>query len=228
MSTQEVMFRMASAKTGVSTWYLRTGQYKNSSELYEKVAQVWDEFEKDDFYYHYHVRNKTIEEIASIVRRWYYSEVGKGNPCVIAYDYVKLTGERLGSNVAEHQVIGAKIDALKRMAEEIKAPVITALQQNRSGDSFNKDIFSILDDSTTAALSDRINWFASLVAIFRKKTPDEREIDGEEFGSHKLIPVEIRSLGRASENWQDTMQRTIIQNINGRRIETTKHFKKLY
>ena len=68
-----------------------------------------------------------------------------------------------------------------------------------------------MDDSTTAALSDRINWFATLVAIFRKKTPEERELDGEEFGTHKLIPVEIRSMGKASETYQDSLRRTIVQ-----------------
>jgi hypothetical protein len=193
--------------------------------MYEKIVAVWDEFKEDHFYYHYHVRNKTIDEIASLIRRWYYREVGKGNQCVIAYDYVKLTGERLGVNVAEHQMIGQKIDSLKRIAEEIDAPIITALQQNRSGDTFGKDALSIIDDSTTAALSDRINWFSSLVAIFRKKTPEEREMDGEEFGTHKLIPVEIRSLGKASENYQETLRRTVTQEIHGRRVESTRYFK---
>ena len=225
MPTKEVMLRMASARTGVPLWYLSTGQYKNNSEMYEKIVAVWDEFKEDHFYYHYHVRNKTIDEIASLIRRWYYREVGKGNQCVIAYDYVKLTGERLGVNVAEHQMIGQKIDSLKRIAEEIDAPIITALQQNRSGDTFGKDALSIIDDSTTAALSDRINWFSSLVAIFRKKTPEEREMDGEEFGTHKLIPVEIRSLGKASENYQETLRRTVTQEIHGRRVESTRYFK---
>ena len=36
--------------------------------------------------------------------------VGRGNPCVIAYDYVKLTGEKVDKNWAEHQAIGEKID----------------------------------------------------------------------------------------------------------------------
>jgi len=225
MPTKEVMFRMASARTGVPLWYLSTGNYKDNPDMFKKVTAVWDEFREDGFYYHYHVRNRTIDEIASLIRRWYYKEVGKGNQCVIAYDYIKLTGEKLGANWAEHQVIGGKIDSLKRIAEEINAPVITALQQNRSGDTFGKDALSIVDDSTTAALSDRINWFATLVAIFRKKTPEERELDGEEFGTHKLIPVEIRSMGKASETYQDSLRRTIVQEVHGRRIETTKYFK---
>ena len=39
--------------------------------------------------------------------------VGRGNKCIIAYDYVKLTGEKVSQNWAEHQAIGEKIDKLK-------------------------------------------------------------------------------------------------------------------
>ncbi len=49
----------------------------------------------------------------------YMKYVGRGNKCVIAYDYVKLTGEKVDRNWAEHQAIGDKIDKLKRIAEEL-------------------------------------------------------------------------------------------------------------
>ena len=75
---------------------------------------------QDQDYYHYHVSNKSIDEICSIIKRWYYNKVGRGNQCIIAYDYVKLTGEKISANWAEHQAIGEKINLVEGNAANIK------------------------------------------------------------------------------------------------------------
>ena len=98
---------------------------------------------------------------------------------MIIYDYVKMTGERVGQNWAEHQAIGDKIDKLKKISEEINAPLFTAIQLNRSGENQNRRGSDIVDDSSAISLSDRLQWFASFVAIFRRKTLDEIASDGE-------------------------------------------------
>ena len=78
-------------------------------------------------------------------------------------------------------LIAQKIDKLKRLSEEINCPIITAMQMNRSGENFNRKGAAVVDDSSAIALSDRLQWFASFVAIFRRKTVDEIAIDGENF-----------------------------------------------
>ena len=226
MSTEDTMYRLASARTGVPLFYLSTGQYKNYPDMVQKVEKVWDSFKKDDFYYHYHVKNKTIDEIQSIIRRWYFKEVGKGNECIVGYDYVKLTGETYGKNKAEHQVVGEKIQSLKDIADELNIPIITAMQQNRDGATSNKDMFSIRDDNGTASLTDRITWLASFIGIYRRKTPDELTVDGEETGSHKLIPLDMRNLGKDGEDWDETIRRTVtVQNQNNRMVDRDIHMK---
>ena len=70
-------------------------------------------------YFHHHVRNKSIDEVCSIIRRWHLKEVGRGKDCIIAYDYVKLTGEKVSQNWAEHQAIGDKIQKLKNRESAI-------------------------------------------------------------------------------------------------------------
>ena len=126
--------------------------------------------------------------------------MGRGEPCLIVYDYVKLTGERVGNNWAEYQAIGDKVDKLKKIAEEINAPLLTAMQLNRSGESAT-------DDSSAIALSDRMQWFASFVAIFRRKTVDEVALDGENFGTHKLIPTKTRFQGQFAAGHHDILRR---------------------
>ena len=141
--------------------------------------------------------------------------VGRGNRCVIAYDYVKLTGERVDKNWAEHQAIGEKIDKLKRISEEVNAPLITAMQLNRSGESFNRNSSNLVDDSSAISLSDRLQWFATFVAIFRRKTLDETALDGERFGTHKLIPLKTRFQGRDAAGHQDLLRRRAADPVNG-------------
>ena len=221
MTTEEIQFRMAAANTGVPLWYLETGKWRNNEEMTNKVRNYFKEIKKHK-YFHYHVRNKNVDEICALIRRWHMKHVGRGNRCVIAYDYVKLTGEKVGQNWAEHQAIGEKIDKLKRVAEEIKAPLITAMQMNRSGETHNRNSGSLVDDSSAISLSDRLQWFATFVAIFRRKTTDEIALDGDRFGTHKLIPLKTRFQGRDAAGHQDLIRRRVVETVNGRDVESEK------
>jgi replicative DNA helicase len=224
MSTQETQFRMMAAVSGVPLWYLQTGNWRKNEEMVEKVRKAQpliEKYTKSGFYSHYHVGSYTIEEVCSAIRRWYYSKVGRGNPCILAYDYIKLTGERVGNNWAEYQAIGEKVNQLKRIAEEIDAPIITAMQQNRSGENTNRRANALVDDASTAAQSDRLNWIASFLAIFRRKTPDEIANDTLDFGTHKLIPLKTRFQGREAAGHQDLMRRTIEEEVHGRTVSST-------
>ena len=133
--------------------------------------------------------------------------VGRGNPFVLGYDYIKLTGERVGNNWAEYQAIGDKVDKLKKLAEELNCAIITAMQMNRSGENFNRRGGAVVDDSSAIALSDRLQWFASFVGIFRRKTVDELANDGEEFGTHKLVTVKSRWQGKDAAGHHDLVRR---------------------
>jgi replicative DNA helicase len=206
MQTVDIQLRMVASLSGVPVWYLETGNWRKNEDMTSKVRDAWGKVKKYE-YFHYHVGNKNIDQICSIIRRWYLSKVGRGNQAMIAYDYIKLTGERVGQNWAEHQAIGDKIDKLKRISEEIQCPVVTAMQLNRTGESFNRKGAEVVDDSSVISLSDRLQWFASFVAIFRRKTLDELALDGQTFGTHKLIPTKTRFQGKDAAGHQDLVRR---------------------
>jgi len=206
MQTFDIQLRMVSSLADVPMWYLETGNWRKNEEMTKKVRAAW-QLVKNYEYYHYHVGSKNIDQICSIIRRWYLSKVGRGNQALIAYDYIKLTGEKVGNNWAEHQAIGEKIDKLKRISEEINCPIVTAMQLNRSGENFNRNSNTVVDDSSVIALSDRLQWFASFVAIFRRKTLDELALDGQQFGTHKLIPTKTRFQGKEAAGHQDLVRR---------------------
>jgi replicative DNA helicase len=208
MFTIDVRFRRISALTGVPVWYLETGNWRKNPEMVKKVRDCWDQIKnyKQD---HHQIGNKNIDQLCSIARRWYYSKVGRGNPAIICYDYIKLTGEKVGQNWAEHQAIGEKIDKLKKLSEELNVPILTAAQLNRSGENFNKSGGDFNDDSSAISLSDRLQWFASFVAIFRRKTLDEMALDGSSFGTHKLIPIKTRFQGKDAAGHIDRVRRVL-------------------
>jgi hypothetical protein len=57
-------------------------------------------------------------------------------------------------------------------------------------------------------LSDRLQWIAAFTAIFRRKTLEEVAIDGEEFGTHKLVPTKTRFQGKDAAGHRDFLRRT--------------------
>lgn len=206
MQTIDIQLRMVASLADVPVWYLETGNWRKNEDMTKKVRAAWEKVKKYE-YFHYHVGSKNIDQICSIIRRWYLSKVGRGNQAMIAYDYIKLTGEKVGQNWAEHQAIGDKIDKLKRISEEINCPIITAMQLNRTGENFNRNSNNVVDDSSVISLSDRLQWFASFVAIFRRKTLDEISLDGQSFGTHKLIPTKTRFQGKDAAGHQDLVRR---------------------
>jgi len=206
MFSDDVKLRIAAARTGVPFWYIDSGNWRKNIEMVTKVRSFLKEFSKYK-YTHHCVGNKSIDEIISFIRRWYYSKVGRGNPAIICYDYVKLTGEKVGQNWAEYQAIGEKIDKLKKISEEINAPLFTAMQMNRAGENFNRNAGGVTDDSSAIALSDRLQWFSSFVGIFRRKTLDEIERDTPDFGTHKLITLKSRFQGKNAAGHQDLLRR---------------------
>ncbi len=196
MSTEDMKFRIASSLTQIPVWHLETGNWKKNADLHQKFQDNKAEILKiQNLVDHIEVSGKPIEEIISIIKRWYFSKVGRNNPCVIVYDYIKLTGES-DRNKQEYQLIGDKVNALKELCSELNVPILTACQLNRSAENG-------VDDSSAISQSDRLQWFASFVAIFRRKTVQEIADDGEEFGSHKLIPLASRFQGKDSAGHHD-------------------------
>lgn len=210
MPTDRIQYRMAAALSGVPLWYVKTGNWRKNKEMCDKMRAALALIEKENHqFFHYHVANKPVDQVVSFIRRWYYQHVGRGNPAVIAYDYLKLTGEKVGQNWAEYQALGDKVDRLKRVAEQINCPLITAVQLNRDGENHNKHSKDVTDNASAIAGTDRLAWFGGFVSIFRRKTLDEIEMDGEHFGTHKLEVLKAREQGKDAAGHHDLVKRTL-------------------
>lgn len=195
----DVKFRLASSLTGIDPWYFSTGNWRKNESMVravreEKVNGMSLKERMAQFNLHYrYLADASIDKIVSTVKKWYYSHVGRGKPCVIVYDYIKMADDE-NKRDAEHQAVGKKVNRLKELVTtEINAPLLTAVQLNRQGDTKTK---GFLDSTSSISISDRILWFASYVAILRRKTLEEIAEETDQFGTHKLITLESRFVGR--------------------------------
>jgi replicative DNA helicase len=212
MQTEVIKFRIASSITGIPMWYLETGNYKKNKELLAKWNSKKTELSQvNGRVKHLQVSGKPISEIESIIQRWYLGQVGRGNPAVVVYDYIKLTGES-DKNKQEYQMIGDKVDRLKELSVRMNIPILTACQLNRSAENG-------VDDSSAIAQSDRLQWFAAYVGIFRRKTVEEQAEDGAQFGTHKMIELAARYQGQHAHGHSDLV-RVMVNN----RVEYRKNF----
>ena len=99
MSKEELIVRQCSALSGVSANLLETGQWRQAGEeIVNKVRAVWKEVKKIKFYY-YNVGGMNVDNMTATLRRFYYSKIGRGNPMIFSFDYIKTTFENNGAKV---------------------------------------------------------------------------------------------------------------------------------
>jgi replicative DNA helicase len=186
----ENKIKLASCIANVDSSLIESGRWRNNPEITKNVRDAMKGIEKHS-YHHIYVPRLSVQEMRSLCLRWYHKHVGRGNPCLIVYDYLKLSGEDLTKASKEYLMASYKIDVLKDMVkEEINGCLIFGVQRNRSG--VGKDA---VDDETSIALSDGIVQLASGVFIIRRKIPEELAVETDKFGTHKLIEVVARKRG---------------------------------
>jgi len=201
MSQEELMMRQCTALSGVPMHLLETGDWRRSGkEVVDKVRSVWPKVKKMKFFY-YNVGGLDVDAMINTLKRFYFQKVGRGNKMIFSFDYIKTTSERSDKN--EWQLVGEMVDKFKKCIQkeilEDGKPIIsmlTSVQSNRSGITNNRASSNIVDDESIVSLSDRIIHFCSHMFILRKKTTDEIATEGNQFGSHKLINVKSRHLGK--------------------------------
>jgi replicative DNA helicase len=202
MSKEELIIRQCASLSGVPSHLLESGKWRQAGpEVVSKVRSVWSKVKKLQFYY-YNVGGMDVDSMISTLKRFYYSKVGRGNKMVFSFDYIKTSSES-ASNKSEWQTVGEMVDKFKKcIQKEILEegnpviPMITSVQSNRSGITTNRQSANIIDDESIVSLSDRITQFCSHMFILRQKTNDEVAEEGNQFGTHKLINVKSRHLGK--------------------------------
>lgn len=201
MSLEELTMRQCAALSGVQLSLLETGRWRQAGDtIVNKVRSVWKKVKEMNFYY-YNCGGMQVSEMTNLLKRFYYSKVGRGKEMIFSFDYIKTTFQK-SSNKNEWQVVGEMVDSFKRLiSKEIlyeNKPVIsmiTSVQMNRTGTSRNRAPDNIVEDETVVSMSDRITQFCSHMFLLRSKEPAEIA-EHMNFGTHKLTNIKSRHLGQ--------------------------------
>jgi hypothetical protein len=210
MSLELNQWRAAASEAIVNPWFLETGSWAKNEELAAKVTKSFKEFEKyKGKIYHKTCPNMNIAEILGIVRKWYFKYVGRGNPCLVIYDYLKITSD-IDRNRQEWQQLGDKVSMLNEIGHNLDIHIWSAGQQNRSAQQNGRRN----DDSTTAGASDRINQYACFNATFREKTLEEITDHGIKYGTHLLKPFKVSRTQGKNSYFKNNKVRVLDQRTN--------------
>lgn len=207
MSAEELVFRMVSGVSGVPMHLLESGKWRTcgykdwtAKEVVERVRSVWSKMKGLKILYE-NVAGMSSEEMCHLLKRIYYSEVGRGNPLIFSFDYIKSDFNNMGK-ASDWQLVAKLVHNFKQVISKQLCfdnkpcvAMVTSVQANRAGIISNKTGAQITDDESIISLSDQIVQFVSHMFILRRKTIDEIVDEGEEFGTHKLICKAARHLG---------------------------------
>jgi len=208
MSEEELIFRQCSAMTGIPVYLLQSGKWRTSSyknlspeQVVAKVRSAWSKIKNMEFYYE-NVAGMSVEEMGSALKRFYYSKVGRGNPLIFSFDYIKNDYGNSGKDES-WLLVGKMVNRFKQIIHRELCfdgkpcvSMMTAVQSNRLGITTNRQAAAIVDDESIMSLSDNIIQFVSHAFILRKKVMEELAEDGTQFGTHKLINLKARHLGK--------------------------------
>ena len=208
MSSKELTMRMVSGMSGIPIHLLETGKWRThgykdwtAKEVVDRVRSVWDKTKNTKILYE-NVAGLDAEDMVSLLKRIYYSEIGRGKEAIFSFDYLKTDFNNLGKG-SEWAFSGRVLHLFKQCISrqlvfdgEPTVGMLTSVQTNRTGivDS-KKGAEFIVENESVIANADQYIQFASHMFLLRKKIIDELTDEGEQFGTHKLICLAARHLG---------------------------------
>lgn len=221
MSKEELMLRQCSALTGVPLYYLETGKYmhiegEKGKRIRQSIDSLWKDLKENKLnYYYYNVGGLSVDEMVNALRRFYYAKVGRGNPLIFNFDYIKTTSEKNKDSASHWERVGDMVTKFKTIIQseivDSEGPLIsmfTSVQSNRTGITTNRRAENVIDDESIVSLSDQITQFCSHLFLLRRKTNDEIMGEPQNFGSHKLICLKHRHLGENVQRALNLVERS--------------------
>jgi len=189
LTRQIQMLRLISLSSEVLLNHVETGKFVENKEEKMKVWNSCKDIQSLPLT-HSMIAGESIKNILSSSRRWLtktvgFEDNGCAKPCLIIYDYLKLTGSSdIKHNIQETQLLGFLISAIHDFSTKYGIPTLATVQLNRDGVKN--------DGGEFAAGSDRFLWLGSSFTILKKKTTTDLQEDPPSNGLKKLLVTDTR------------------------------------
>ncbi len=171
MTSRQHMERMISNLSGVQVKLIKSGMYTKEQGEKIREAMAWIKSKK---YYHVYMPTPSKEKIFTIAKKI----KAKMGLDFFVFDYIKAQNTSSSSEI--YNIMGDYTDFLKnKIAGELDVPVLAAAQLNRGGE---------------IADSYKLEQYSSVVAIIKRKTPEEIQRDGIDCANYKLW-IKLSRLG---------------------------------
>ena len=213
MQKEDHVHRILANMSDIEINDICTGKFGAAEGTKKRVQQAAEAL-KNMPYKYVTIAGVDTDEIMAIIRRWVKREVGRDengntNPCVVIYDYLKLTSASQLGNMKEFEALGYQMQKLVNLSIKEGVPVLSFVQLNRDG--ITRESEDVISGS------DRLSWFCSSLTLFKRKSEEEIAEDGGESGNRKLVPIMARHGGGLPEEY-DYINMNLIGNY-GRLVE---------
>jgi replicative DNA helicase len=209
MMANDTILRYIAGSIGVPYWLIDSRKWRHDPVWCPKIRAELNRIrgQKNKNIYFEQIGNKSGSELEKYIKRFYLNKVGRGNPFMVFYDYLKISeGDKTDRNSQEYQQAYTKSAILKETAEYCNCPIFTAIQANRGGIVTGRSATDVQDNEGQGSMSDRLNWLVAYMGILRKRTHDEMLDDSTpeyKAASHKLITTKTRYLGEKGPSFLD-------------------------
>lgn len=203
MSQEEQLSRTIARWADVDEWSILNGTFNDNQDTASRIATIVDKLESAPFYYSA-ARGISKEELVSRIRQFKVQHVGeeeiegrvRTKPCLVIYDWLKVSDSDTIQNVKEYQELGFIATAIKDVGSELDIPILAAAQANRGGIMKGLALRSAEQAQAFVADSDRLLRYASCLMWLRKLCGEEsdliREIDPKFYFNQMLYVIDQR------------------------------------
>ena len=203
MSHEEQLSRTIARWASVEEWNILNGKFTDSPAESERITDIMSKLEHAPFYYSA-ARGITKEELISRIRQFKVQYVGdetvdgrvRTKPCLVVYDWLKVSDSDSIQNVREYQELGFIATAIKNVGAELDIPILAAAQANRGGIMKGLGLNSAEQAQAYVADSDRLLRYASCLMWLRRLGTEETElirgIDPDYFFNQMLYVIDQR------------------------------------
>ncbi len=187
-TAEDVRPRIWAIISGVDEDDITTGMYL-SDPFKKNRVEIAKEVLKNTPFYHAYIPNYNASQVVSLVRKHHI----KNGIKAVFFDYIKMP-QQYDSGLKEYQLLGQILGKLKDLAGELKIPLITAAQMNRSGIGLGGK--NDEPDSGMIGASDRLLHNTSYLFYLWHKSPERiMEDGGPDAGNMCLMLGESRHGG---------------------------------